>query len=254
MKKENKISSNRELEIQFLTYKEPNNGRMLWVVDAFLNETKINDDIFKDNWNCLNFKLELWQIENDEFYYIPIEGESILINKTTNEISELKFQGVSTIRFEGNLFHKDSILELYNEGIEITNLRTLKSRTVKWISKGIIKSIGISETEELEIFYKDLDMKELKELSLEVIQTIETRSTLSSNEELDMIKCEFLSLIETKQLNEISKESIDEFYSWFLPTSVWDDNMGQDGEILGNRMLNKLEKLKYGKKETINIK
>ena len=166
MKKENKISSNGELEIQFVTSKEPNNGRMLWVVDVILNKININDKIFGNKWNCLNYDLTLWELENSNYYYLPRESKAIILKKDSVETIELKYQNVSTIRFEGNIFHKHWLIEIFKDSIELTNLLTLRNRKIEWIKKGNLKSIEIDKSENLKINYKNMALNEIIEISI----------------------------------------------------------------------------------------
>lgn len=125
--------------IQIIDEVEPNYGRMLWKVNVFLNGSNINSKLFSENWNHINYGISNLEIENNEFYYVPIEGSAVLIRKNNAEIIKLKSLEISTINFKGNMFLDKFIIELLYNGISITNLQTFenKSHTLpkgKWLS------------------------------------------------------------------------------------------------------------------------
>ena len=140
-------STNSEFKIEFIKPIEPNNGRMLWKVNLFRNDLNVNSQIFKNDWNCLNYSLSLWEFESSDWYYIPIEGESILISKDTFQISKLKYQNVSTARFKGNTIHKDKLIEVFTDSISITNTRTKKNIEMKRKLRLLRKLLRVSSTE-----------------------------------------------------------------------------------------------------------
>ena len=128
-----KISADEKLEVKFLGTIEPNNGRMLWKVEVFFQNKNINNLIFGENWNVFNFELDKWVIEDEKnrFYYLPIEGISILIDTKTLKIHYLPNQPLSTIYFKGNIFEDDFLIEKYDDIIVKTDLQTFISEESK---------------------------------------------------------------------------------------------------------------------------
>lgn len=124
-----KFSLDKKLKIEFLGLDEINNGRMLWKVSVFYETTNIDELIFIKGWNYLNFELENWilQDKENEFFYIPIESQSILLNAKTLKIHRLSYQALSTLRFKGNYFEKKFLIEKYDNSVVKTNLETLTS-------------------------------------------------------------------------------------------------------------------------------
>ncbi|WP_375562581.1 hypothetical protein ACE193_08555 [Bernardetia sp. OM2101] len=124
-----KVSLDKKLEIKLLGIEEPNNGRMLWRVEVFYQNKNTNDWIFNKNWNVFNFELDNWVLQDpkNRYYYLPIETNSVLIDIKTLNIHRLPYQGLSTIRFEGNRFEENFLIEKYNDLVVKTNLETLIS-------------------------------------------------------------------------------------------------------------------------------
>jgi hypothetical protein len=124
-----KFSADKKLEIKFLGVEEPNNGRMLWKVEVFYQNESINDLIFDKNWNVFNFELDNWIIQDSKnrYYYLPIETNSVLIDTKTFKIHRLPYEGLSTIRFKGNEFEEDCLIESYDDRVVKTDLETLIS-------------------------------------------------------------------------------------------------------------------------------
>ena len=245
-------STNSEFKIEFIEAIEPNNGRMLWKVNLFRNDINVNSQVFKNDWNCLNYSLKLWEFENSEWYYLPIEGESVLINKDTFQISELKYQNVSTARFKGNKIDKDKLIEVFTDSISITNTKTKKNIEIDWKLKGILKSIKLINDNEIEIRYEDLDIQNLKILVNQTLETIERNVDLE-DEEIVELKTALKTIEPLISIQRMEEKLINNLYTWFLPTSIWDDYLGEKGEQIGNKMLSKIENIKFGKKEIINF-
>jgi hypothetical protein len=244
-------STNSEFKIEFIEPIEPNNGRMLWKVNLWKNEININNQVFKNEWNNLNYNLKLWEFEGSDWYYIPIEGESAIIHKNTFQIFYLKYQNVSTARFKGNKIEKDKIIEVYTNSISITNMTTRENIEVDWELKGVLKSINLINDNEIEIRYEDLDIEELRLLSNQSLEAIENNIEFE-DEEIGKVKNALKSIEPIISIQSIDENLINNLYTWFLPTSIWDDYLGQKGEIIGNKMLSKIENIKFGKKEIVN--
>jgi hypothetical protein len=117
-------SSDKRLKVLFKNWAEPNNGRMLWQVDVFVANTLINDKIFSNDWNYINNEINRLQLNdlNNEFYYLPVEGKSKLINSKTNAIIDLPFYSASTVRFYGNKFQHNMLIEVYIDIIVLTSI------------------------------------------------------------------------------------------------------------------------------------
>ena len=128
-----KFSADKKLEIKFLDCEEINNGRMLWKVCVLYEDTNLNEFIFTSDWNYLNFELDKWiiQDEKNRFYYLPIESKSILIDTKTLKIHSLPNQFLSTIRFKGNYFEDDFLIEKYDNITIKTDLKTFVSEESK---------------------------------------------------------------------------------------------------------------------------
>ncbi len=252
MKKKTVISSNGEFKIDFIEPIEPNNGRMLWKVNLLRNEINVNSQIFKNEWNYLNYSLKLWEFESSNWYYLPIEGESVLVDKETFKTEKLKYQNVSTARFKGNKFHSNKLIEIFTDSILVTNTRTKQNIQIDWKLKGILKAIKLANDNEIEIRYEDTDIEELKVLATKSLETIE-RNVELEDEEIVELKTVLKSIKPLISIQRMEEKLIDNLYTWFLPTSVWDDYLGDKGEQIGNKMLSKIETIKFGKKEIINF-
>lgn len=116
-----------------MNYAEPNNGRMLWEVNVSYIGGNINLKLFPNNWNYLNFKIKHWEINDrlNQFYFLPIEGNSQLIIQENFKIISLPYQPVSTVRFLGNKFVGTNLIEIYEDQLVITDLMTFKSKVEK---------------------------------------------------------------------------------------------------------------------------
>ncbi len=126
---DSKFSIDKKLEIQFLEVEEPNSGRMLWKVSIIYEGVNLNEFVFLNDWNYLNFELDNWVLEGyaTDYYYIPTETQSILIHQNTLKIEYLPAQPISTVRFEGNYFKGDFLIEKYADKFVKTNLKTFVS-------------------------------------------------------------------------------------------------------------------------------
>lgn len=125
-----KVSADNKLKIEFIGWDEPNNGRMLWVVNVLYTDRYINEVIFHNSgWNKINYQTDKWTIndEEDKFYYIPVEGISKLIVKQDFRIVDLPNQSLSTVRFIGNTFIGKNLIEVFRDQIVITDLKKFTS-------------------------------------------------------------------------------------------------------------------------------
>lgn len=122
------VSNDQRLQIIFLDSREPNNGRMLWEVEVRLDSKPINNLLFKDKWNYINFQTESLQISDggNQFYYIPVEESAKLICSSNGEVKQLKYQPTSTSKFKGNKFSDSQLMEIFDDEITLTNLGSFK--------------------------------------------------------------------------------------------------------------------------------
>ena len=149
MNPEPRISADEKLMVCFVGSAEPNYGRMLWQVDITFNGGNVNSKLFRDNWRYINFDIEYWELNNEKssFYYIPVEGISKLISSKSFQIIDLPYQEVSTIRFFGNKFVNNNLIEIFTDQIVITNLGNFNSRIEKMEDKGQINGVRVFDKE-----------------------------------------------------------------------------------------------------------
>ena len=57
-------SSDGVLKVEFKSWSEPNFGRMLWQVDILLKSKEINDILFSNGWNYINFRIDKLQLND----------------------------------------------------------------------------------------------------------------------------------------------------------------------------------------------
>lgn len=153
-------NSDESTVVIFKGWDEPNNGRMLWKVDVFINNQLQNEIIFKNGWNYINEKIDRLQLEDDssKFLFISSEGNGRLINKKNLHITELPYKGISTAKFISNHFSYNHLLISYSDSLSITSLKTLESAIYdKDFDGHIFSSELISETEVLVQYYNVID-------------------------------------------------------------------------------------------------
>lgn len=151
MPPKSKQSTNEKLNIDFIGYSEPNNGRELWKVDVFINNHNINEKLFSNGWNYINFRLEKWQLENLGFAYIPVEGTAKLLNIDTLEVHNLPYKGVSTVSFIGNVFGFGKLMEIYLDLIQITDLSTFKTISIEWKNAEFIEWVEFLDEKQIKL-------------------------------------------------------------------------------------------------------
>lgn len=145
------VSKSGALKINILTWAEPNNGRMLWKADVYLNDLKVNNQIFGGTWNYLNYGIGKLMLEDDKeaYLYIPVEGISRIIRKSDGEIFKLPFVDTSTSGYIGNRFKDDYLLEIHKDKLILTFLKTMASSIYEKEFKGLIQNAEFSRKNEV---------------------------------------------------------------------------------------------------------
>jgi hypothetical protein len=106
---------------------EPNNGRMLWVADIYIN-CKIVTEKYFGSWNRLNEKLDNYVMDSPDgrYVFIPAEGGGFLINTISYEKICLPCKTLTTIKFLKNEFTGNSLQITYTDEVINVDLHTLK--------------------------------------------------------------------------------------------------------------------------------
>ena len=102
---------------------EPNNGRMLWVADIYIN-AKIETEKYFGSWNRLNQNLNNYVMDSPDgkYVFIPAEGGGFLIDTSTLEKVNLPYKALTTIKFLKNEFTGDTLVITYSD--EVVNIET----------------------------------------------------------------------------------------------------------------------------------
>ena len=102
---------------------EPNNGRMLWVADIYIN-AKIETEKYFGSWNRLNQNLDNYVMDSPDgkYVFIPAEGGGFLIDTSTLEKVNLPYKALTTIKFLKNEFTGDTLVITYSD--EVVNIET----------------------------------------------------------------------------------------------------------------------------------
>ena len=102
---------------------EPNNGRMLWVADIYIN-AKIETEKYFGSWNRLNQNLDNYVMDSPDgkYVFIPAEGGGFLIDTSTLEKVNLPYKALTTIKFLKNEFTGDTLVITYSD--EVINIET----------------------------------------------------------------------------------------------------------------------------------
>jgi len=165
------LSSDGAFKIQFVSWAEPNNGRMLWQINIFLNDILINKKVFENEWNYINFEINKLQINdvNDTFYYLPAEGKSKLIEKETHRIIDLPSYGASTVRFYGNKFQFNKLLQIYSDTIVVTEIDDFTHYCFEKDFDGYIIDGTFLNRKVIEVEYYVIENKERKVFTKEIV-------------------------------------------------------------------------------------
>lgn len=180
-------SNDGRLKIEFINWAEPNNGRMLWQVNVLLDNISINDKLFPNGWNYINYEINRLQLNdlNNDFFYLPVEGKSKLINSKTNHVIDLPFYTASTVRFYGNKFQFNNLIEIYNDTIILTSTKNQTFKCYKRDFEGYIIDAELKSENECLIKYYLIDNGQrivrnkeilIDEFSLIEIDTIEEKN------------------------------------------------------------------------------
>ena len=102
---------------------EPNNGRMLWVADIYIN-AKIETEKYFGSWNRLNQNLDNYVMDSPDgkYVFIPAEGGGFLIDTSTLEKVNLPYKALTTIKFLKNEFAGNTLVITYSD--EVVNIET----------------------------------------------------------------------------------------------------------------------------------
>ena len=102
---------------------EPNNGRMLWVADIYIN-AKIETEKYFGSWNRLNQNLDNYVMDSPDgkYVFIPAEGGGFLIDTSSLEKVNLPYKALTTIKFLKNEFTGDTLVITYSD--EVINIET----------------------------------------------------------------------------------------------------------------------------------
>ncbi|GAA4151057.1 hypothetical protein GCM10022217_04580 [Chryseobacterium ginsenosidimutans] len=147
------------LKLKCIDIVEPNNGRMLYKVDLFLNNKNVTEEYF-GKWNYINFYLTQYSPNNNDWIYIPKEGEHFLIKISTLEKVELPYIPLSAATFIKNIFVHDYLIILCSDQIIFKNLI---NETVIKIDKGekdaYFNELSILDSGKIEIILNDKSSK-----------------------------------------------------------------------------------------------
>jgi len=97
---------------------EPNNGRMLWVADIYIN-AKIETEKYFGSWNRLNQNLDNYVMDSPDgkYVFIPAEGGGFLIDTSSMEKVNLPYKALTTIKFLKNEFAGDTLVITYTDEV-----------------------------------------------------------------------------------------------------------------------------------------
>ena len=148
-----RTSADGALRVRFVSWAEPNNGRMLWKVDITFRGASINPQVFEGDWPYFNQAVDHWRLEDEaqRFFYLPVEGRSKLIRREDFKVIALPWQPASNMRFEGNRFEHGKLLEIFNDQLVLTDLRTLQSRTLTPAIEGYITDACLLDEKTLRV-------------------------------------------------------------------------------------------------------
>jgi len=97
---------------------EPNNGRMLWVADIYIN-AKIETEKYFGSWNKLNQNLDNYVMDSTDgrYVFIPAEGGGFLIDTSSMEKINLPYKALTTIKFLKNDFAGNTLMITYTDEV-----------------------------------------------------------------------------------------------------------------------------------------
>jgi len=100
------ISKCGAVKIKIISWAEPNNGRMIWQADIYLNEEKINKKVYESTWNYINYSIDKMMIadKKENYWYIPVEGTSRIIRRSDKQVFKL-----ARTAFNCSFFHYPTI-------------------------------------------------------------------------------------------------------------------------------------------------
>ena len=120
---QNHSSKFHDIKLVITGTDEPNNGRMLWVADIYIN-AKIETEKYFGSWNRLNQNLDNYVMDSPDgkYVFIPAEGGGFLIDTSTLEKVNLPYKALTTIKFLKNEFTGDTLVITYSD--EVVNIET----------------------------------------------------------------------------------------------------------------------------------
>lgn len=115
-----------DIKLKITGTDEPNNGRMLWIADIFV-DGRIETERYFGSWNRLNEKLDSYVMDSPDgkYIFIPAEGGGFLIDTSTMEKVNLPYKALTTLKFLKNEFSGDTLAITYTD--EVVNIETGRS-------------------------------------------------------------------------------------------------------------------------------
>lgn len=112
-----------DIKLKITGTDEPNNGRMLWIADIFIDGRNETERYF-GSWNRLNEKLDSYVMDSPDgkYIFIPAEGGGFLIDTSTMEKVNLPYKALTTLKFLKNEFSGDALAITYTD--EVVNIET----------------------------------------------------------------------------------------------------------------------------------
>lgn len=135
---------------------EPNNGRMLYKVNLFLDDKNITEEYF-DSWNYIAFYLNQYSPSNDEWIYIPKEGQHFLVKISSLEKISLPEVPLFAASFIKNIFVDHYLIVLCNNQIICKNL-----------VNGTVINI---EQDHKKVYFRNLKLLNLDKIEIELIDS-----------------------------------------------------------------------------------
>ena len=132
-----------DIELIYLGWVEPNNGRMLNAVDLKINGELVTYKYFSWDWNytalCSRYHPDS---PNGQFFFLPSEGGGALID-TSNNYSAIGLHCTSKYASTmiGNTYFNDRIFVVHQDEVTVMHLPTLQQKiyefkeiAVSWVS------------------------------------------------------------------------------------------------------------------------